>query len=142
MLLTCIKKERELGFKKINRRVFAKGIKKYYATATPEQRAEHKRKQSEYKKRYCANLTQKKKNEINKKISKTIKKKYSAYSDEKLQKMIKPALEGLRKVYDDPEKRKERFKTIGFCNQIIVEKDLPRVNDYAGVVSLSDLESL
>lgn len=142
MLLRCIKNERELGFEKINRRVFVKGIKKYYSTATPEQRAEHKRKQSEYKKKYYANLSQKKKDEINKKISETIKKKYATYSNEKLKNMIKPALKELYKIYADPEKKKERFKKIGFYNQSIVEKDLPRVNDYSGVVTLSDLESL
>jgi len=145
MLIICIKNERGIECKKLDKRVLA--IKHYYATATPEQRAEHKRKQSENKKKYWASLTKKEIEIQRKKNSKGVKKAYSKFSKKKLLELLKPAHIALRKIYDDPIKKQEHIKKYFNMSGIkkyvkgksLIEKDIPRINDYSGVLSMSDL---
>ena len=143
MLLVCVYNEREIKRKKIHGGVVA--INRYYRNADAEKRAEHKRKQSESKKRYWAELSAKKRAKVCANQSKAKKAQFGALTKEELLNQTKAATAKIVSMFKDPLTRdrmvEHSIKNFSSVNNKVTA-ELPRINDYSGVISLSDMEKL
>lgn len=137
-LLVCIQKERGLSCFPIikkkkdrkdylntphHRKIISNTMKQFWASMTPAQ-----------KKKFCAKRA--------KSLKKTLKK---LSPEEQKARMEKSARKGIRERLSTPEGRaawgNRARKNLEKINNVVI-KDLPRVNDYSGVITMSQMQEL
>ncbi len=143
MLLVCIKNERGLSYKKLNKYaiIFARCRKR----ATPEELRIRYAKISKAKKKYWATTPKATLKKMCKKRAKSLKKYLNGLTKEELRARTANAKAKLLQLHKDPIEG-PRLKAIDRAQAAkinnAVTEELPRINTYSGVISLKDLENL
>lgn len=131
MLLICIKNERECELKKI----IVQKHRKIPAI-------------SEAMRKFWAKMPKAKKEKRNRKQSKSMKKVHALLTPEERKANTRKANETLRALHKDPVEKLRLLKInqaqVAKINDARVQEfeDLPRVNDYSGIITASEMEKL
>jgi len=146
MLFECIINEREMKCKRIN--IGHLNFARFNKNKTEEQIEAGRIKRSARLKKYWANMGKAKKEALCKKRAKSLKKYLAGLSEEEMKARVKPANIKLTENWRNPKTRPKKveqnrkyFKMIHTAPSIEVD-EVPRINDYSGVISMKDLESL
>lgn len=146
-LFDCIKNSRGLEcFPVIN--MHGIRISRYHKNKTPEQKKAFSKTMSKtmkkVRRKYMDNITPAQEKAFAERMRKGSKKYWKNVSEE--DKKIHTSLmsKGMKKAWEEgrvdigtPEQIRARVHKVGS-----IEENLPRINDYSGVISMSDLESL
>jgi hypothetical protein len=121
-------------------------LKRVWQNKTPEEKAKFSAKRSKIQKRVFAKYPRlrKMKSESFKKVA---KKYWNNISEEQKAAHIKKMSAGMKKAWDESDENfgprianKENIKLLN--GDFEIERDLPRINDYAGVITASELTTL
>lgn len=123
------------------------GAKRRWKNKTPEEREAYRKKRSEIQKRVEANLSDAKKKEKAEKFRKGMQRYWDTVDEERKNSHIKKMSSGMKKAWDEADENfapkianKENILRIN--KAIVVESDLPRINDYSGVITESQMAEL
>jgi len=127
--------------------VMSIGVRRYQRSRTPEQKKEFKKLMSKVMKKvrkdYCANCSPSQKKAFAKRMSKGQKRYWDNITPEQREKHIKSISKGVKKAWANGD------MNIGTKEEIVTrihkakfEKDIPRINTYRGVITMSEIESL
>lgn len=143
MLITCIENERGMECVAIHKCTFH--LEHYRMYQTEEQKALIRKKQSDSKKAFWANTSKVKLKEMCKKRAESLKKYLNGLSKEELSARTAKASAKLLSLHKDsvegPRLKAIDRKQAEKINNVVTE-ELPRINNYSGVISLKDLEAL
>jgi len=146
LLFVFILNFREIpAFPRVNKKSVAS--KRYWNSRTAEQRAEFSQMRSEVQKKTYANLPKSKKQKISQRFSIGMQAYWDSVTPEEKASHVKKMSAGMKKAWENADEdfgpKLANARNIKKLNKgLIVEKNLPRVNDYCGVISASDMAQL
>ena len=124
----------------------SKGLKHFWASMTPEEKAEFCRKRKERQAEIYANKSEKEKLKTFKRKSRHSRRLMLALTkEEKESRQRNQLITRMRKLAElTPEQRAKRFAFLKNIRKhpIKVITNAPRINDYAGTITFSEFESL
>ena len=121
-------------------------LREYYDTMTPEKKKEVSKRNTKAISGFWKSMTPEEKKAFCKRRANSLRKFYTNAPEEVRKKQSAKGLEKLVEIRSTEEGRKrlaEAHKNNKVpANRTVVQKDVPRINTYAGVITLSEMEEL
>lgn len=143
MLLVCIQNERGVKIKKFHKQTIS--LLRHHKYGDPEVKKRQYKKISAKRKEYWVKTPKKTLEKMCKKRAISLKKYLAKLTKEELQARTSAANKTITAMFKDP-KTKDRLIKISIKNfstvNNVITKKIPRINNYSGTITASELESL